>query len=249
ATSCSAGPAFEGGGIRHGMRATDGAVETVRIDPMTFEPTILTISNRPAIGICGSGIIDAVAELLKVGAITQNGRFRTDLDTWRIRQTEGATEYVLVEARFSGTGEDIVITEADIDNLVRAKAAIFAGIMTLLESVALDWADLEQIYVAGGFGKYLRIEEAQAIGLFPEVDVEKFTFVGNGSLLGARLVSFSKDMLKSAEQVALMMTNVELSDNQLFMDRYVAAMFLPHTDMTYFPGMDRVLAGLAAGGR
>lgn len=249
ATSCSAGPAFEGGGIRHGMRATDGAVETVRIDPLTLEPTILTISNRPAIGICGSGIIDAVAELLKVGAITQNGRFRTDLDTWRIRQTEGASEYVLVEARFSGTGEEIVITEADIDNLVRAKAAIFAGIMTLLESVALDWADLEQIYVAGGFGKYLRIEEAQAIGLFPEVDVEKFTFVGNGSLLGARLVSFSKDMLKSAEQVALMMTNVELSDNQLFMDRYVAAMFLPHTDMTYFPGMDRVLAELAAGGR
>lgn len=249
ATSCSAGPAFEGGGVRHGMRATDGAVETVRIDPQTLEPTILTISNRPAIGICGSGIIDAVAELLKVGAISQNGRFNTDLDTWRIRETDGANEYVLVEAEYSGLGEDIVINEADIDNLVRAKAAIFAGIMTLLESVALDWADLEQIYVAGGFGKYLRIEEAQAIGLFPEVDVDSFTFVGNGSLLGARLVSFSKDMLKSAEQVALMMTNVELSDNQLFMDRYMAAMFLPHTDMSYFPAMDQVLSGLAAGGR
>lgn len=249
ATSCSAGPAFEGGGIKHGMRATDGAIETVRVDPVTFDPVILTVSNEAPIGICGSGIIDAVAELLKAGVISQNGKFNLDLDTWRVRETEGANEYVLVEAEYSGTGEEIVITEADADNLIRAKGAIFAGIQTLLESVALDWGDLEQIYVAGGFGKYLRIEQAQAIGLFPEVDFEKFTFVGNGSLLGARLVSFSKDMLKAAEQVALMMTNVELSDNQLFMDRYMAAMFLPHTDMTHFPEMERVLAEAAGGKR
>jgi uncharacterized 2Fe-2S/4Fe-4S cluster protein (DUF4445 family) len=242
ATSCSAGPAFEGGGVKHGMRATTGAIETVRVDPLTFEPVILTISNQPPLGICGSGIIDAVAELLKTGVLSQNGKFHTELDTWRVRKTEGATEYVLVEAEYSGTGDEIVITEADVDNLVRAKGAIYAGIQTLLESVALDWADLEQIYVAGGFGKYLRIEQAEAIGLFPEVDFDKFTFVGNGSLLGARLVSFSKDMLKATDQVALMMTNVELSDNQLFMDRYMAAMFLPHTDMSYFPDMERRLA-------
>ncbi len=224
------------------MRATDGAVEAVEIDPVTLEPTLLTISNQPALGICGSGIIDAIAELLKVGALSQNGKFDTTLPTDRIRETEGANEYVLVDGAYSATGEDIVITEADVDNVVRAKAAMFAGIMTLLESVALDWADLEQIYVAGGFGKYLRIEQAQSIGVFPEVDVDKFVFVGNGSLLGARLVSFSKDMLKAAEQVARMMTNVELSDNHLFMDRYMAAMFLPHTDMSYFPSMEQVLS-------
>ncbi len=241
ATSCSAGPAFEGGGIKHGMRATDAAIETVRIDPVSYEPTLLTIGDVKPIGICGSGIIDAVAELLKAGVLSQNGKFDMSLPTPRLRETEGANEYVIVEAEFSGTGEDIVINEADIDNLVRAKAAIFAGIMTLLESVALDWADLEQIYVAGGFGKHLRIEQAQAIGLFPEVNMDSFTFVGNGSLLGARLVSFSKDMLKAAEQVARMMTNVDMSDNQVFMDRYVAAMFLPHTDMTYFPTMDAIL--------
>ncbi|GAB4248946.1 MAG: ASKHA domain-containing protein [Thermoleophilia bacterium] len=244
ATSCSAGPAFEGGGIQHGMRATDGAIETVRIDPETYEPTVLTISEAPPLGICGSGIIDAVAELLEAGLITQNGRFRTDLDTSRLRLTEGANEYVLVEGEYSGTGEDIVITEADIDNLVRAKAAIFAGVQTLLESVALGWSDIEQVYVAGGFGKYLRIEQAQAIGLFPEIGFEKFTFVGNGSLLGARLVSLSKDMLKSAEQIARTMTNVELSDNQTFMDHYMAAMFLPHTDMILFPQMQQVISGL-----
>ena len=249
ATSCSAGPAFEGGGVKHGMRATDGAIETVRVDPDTYEPIILTINNQPPLGICGSGIIDAVAELIKAGVISQNGEFNTHLDSWRVREADGANEYVLVEAQYSGTGDEIVITEADVDNLIRAKAAIFAGIATLLESVALGWDDLEQIYVAGGFGKYLRIEQAQSIGLFPEVDVDKFTFVGNGSLLGARLVSFSKDMLKAAEQVALMMTNIELSDNQTFMDHYMAAMFLPHTDMTLFPEMDAVIARLAEAGR
>ncbi len=249
ATSCSAGPAFEGGGIKHGMRATDGAVETVRIDPVTYEPTLLTISDAKPIGICGSGIIDAVAELLKAGVLSQNGRFDVSLPSDRVRTTDGSNEYVLVEARYSGTGDDIVITESDVDNLVRAKAAIFAGIMTLLESVALDWKDLEQIYVAGGFGKYLRIEQAQAIGVFPEVDLDIFTFVGNGSLLGARLVSFSKDMLKAAEQVARTMTNVDMSDNPMFMDRYVAAMFLPHTDMKYFPMMDALLSARVGGGR
>lgn len=248
ATSCSAGPAFEGGGITHGMRATDGAVETVRIDPFTYEPTLLTIGESKPIGICGSGIIDAVAELLKAGVLSQNGKFDVDLPSERVRETDASNEFVLVAAEYSGTGDDIVITEADIDNLVRAKAAIFAGIMTLLDSVALDWTDLEQIYVAGGFGKYLRIEQAQAIGLFPEVDLDTFTFVGNGSLLGARLVSFSKDMLKAAEQVARTMTNVDMSDNPLFMDRYVAAMFLPHTDMTYFPAMDALLNQRVRGG-
>ncbi|MHB0979290.1 MAG: ASKHA domain-containing protein [Thermoleophilia bacterium] len=248
ATSCSAGPAFEGGGITHGMRATEGAVETVRIDPFTYEPTLLTIGDSKPIGICGSGIIDAVAELLKAGVLSQNGKFDVGLPSERVRETDASNEFVLVAAEYSGTGADIVITEADIDNLVRAKAAIFAGIMTLLESVALDWTDLEQIYVAGGFGKYLRIEQAQAIGLFPEVDLDTFTFVGNGSLLGARLVSFSKDMLKAAEQVASTMTNVDMSDNPLFMDRYVAAMFLPHTDMTYFPAMDALLNQRVRGG-
>ncbi len=249
ATSCSAGPAFEGGGIKHGMRATDGAIETVEIDPVTFEPTILTVADLKPIGICGSGVIDAVAELLKAGVISQNGRFKTGLDTWRVRENDGANEYVLVEAELSGSGEEIVVTEADIDNLVRAKGAVFAGIKTLLESVGLDWSDLEQIYVAGGFGKHLRIEQAQSIGLFPEVDVDKFTFLGNGSLLGARLVSFSKDMIKAAEQVAMTMTIVELSDNQTFMDHYMAAMFLPHTDMVYFPEMERILAETAPGVR
>lgn len=244
AASCSAGPAFEGGGLKHGMRATPGAIEAVRIDPVTLEPSILTIGDLPPLGICGSGVIDAVAELLKVGAIGQNGRFNPWLDNKRIRSDRGMKEYVLVEAQYSGTGSDICITEADIDNVMRAKAAIFAGVQTLLESVMLDWGDLEQILIAGGFGRYLRLEQAIAIGLFPELPRERFAFVGNGSLLGAALGSFSIDMLKAAHNVALMMTNVELSDNQRFVDHYMAANFLPHTDMSLFPTMEGLLADI-----
>lgn len=251
AASCSAGPAFEGGGLRHGMRATAGAIEAVRLDPLTFEPSLMTVEDRPPMGICGSGIIDCVAEMLRTGLLLQNGRLNPDVSTPRLRRADGAAEFVLVEAALSGTGRDIVISETDIDNVVRAKAAIFAGVQTLLDSVALSWNDLEQIYIAGGFGRYLRLEQAIALGLFPELPRERFFFVGNGSLLGAALGSFSIDMLKAAHQVALMMTNVELSDNSHFVDQYMAANFLPHTDMTLFPEMERTLARLsqARGGR
>ena len=187
-----------------------------------------------------------MAELLKAGVIEQNGRFDPAVDSPRVRRTEGPTEYLLVEARYSGTGADIVITESDIDNVMRAKAAIFAGVQTLLDSVSLRWRDLEQIMIAGGFGRYLRVEQAMALGLFPELPQNRFTFVGNGSLLGAALGSFSIDMLKTAHNVALMMTNVELSDNPRFVNHYMAANFLPHTDMTLFPEMERTLAGIAA---
>lgn len=242
ATSCSAGPAFEGGGIKHGMRATRGAIEAVQIDPATGEPHILTIAGKKPLGICGSGIIDAVAELLEAGFLRQNGKFNEEAEGEFLRRDEdGLWEYVLARGEFTATEQDIVITEPDIDNLARAKGAIFAGITTLLNSVGLDLDAVEQVYVAGGFGKYLQVDRAAAIGLFPEMEPDKFTFVGNGSLLGARLVSFSKDMQVAAESVARTMTNIELSDNQFFMDEYMAALFFPHTNMKWFPRMQKIL--------
>jgi uncharacterized 2Fe-2S/4Fe-4S cluster protein (DUF4445 family) len=245
ATSCSAGPAFEGGGIKHGMRATRGAIEAVQVEPVSGEPHILTIGQRKPIGVCGSGIIDTVAELLEAGILGQNGKFNEKKEgDWLRRNEDGLWEYVLVRREYSGTGEDIVITEPDVDNLMRAKGAIFAGITTLLNSVGLDLEAVEQVIIAGGFGKYLQVDRAAAIGLFPELDPDRFTFVGNGSLLGARLVSFSKDMLQQAEDVARMMTNIELSDNQYFMDEYMAALFFPHTDMKWFPRMEKILGKL-----
>lgn len=241
--SCSAGPAFEGGGIKFGMRAGNGAIEQVKINPLTFEPMVLTVGRLKPVGICGSGLIDIVAELMIAGLIDRNGKFKRDLKTERLRKGDGAYEYVLCYAQDTQINRDIVVTEADLDNLIRTKAAVFAGCRTLIESAGLTFDDVEMFIIAGGFGHYIDIEKAQTIGLLPELPAEKFAFVGNGSLLGARLMSMSKDCFKESERIAKMMTNIELSDNNKFMEEYVAAMFLPHTDEKAFPGVIARLKG------
>jgi len=234
-TSCSAGPAFEGGGIKFGMRAGNGAIEQVKINPSTYEPMILTIARAKPAGICGSGLIDLVAELFEAGAIDQNGKFNRELPTARVREGESGWEYVLSFAAESRIGRDIVLTEVDLDNLIRAKAAIYAGCKTLLDSVGLRFEDLERVIIAGGFGHSIDLEKAQMIGLLPDVPVEKFIFVGNGSLLGARLLSFSRELLKQTERIAKTMTNIELANNPAFMDEFIAALFIPHTNESDFP--------------
>jgi uncharacterized 2Fe-2S/4Fe-4S cluster protein (DUF4445 family) len=148
---------------------------------------------------------------------------------------------VLVWAEDSATGRDIVITEVDIENLIRAKGALFAGCLTLLESVALSFDDVDRIIIAGAFGRYINIEKGKRIGLFPDIPVEKFHFLGNGSLLGSRLVCLSNGMLSEVERITKMMTNIELSDNQSFMDKYMGALFLPHTDARLFPDVSKYL--------
>ena len=233
--SCSAGPAFEGAGIKFGTRATRGAIEEVSINHRTYEPMILTIGRAKPIGICGSGLIDTVAELLETGMIDQNGKFRGDFPTDRVRKGPDGYEYVLARKEETLFREDIVLTEIDIENLIRTKASMYAGCKVLLASVGLSYKDVEQVIIAGGFGRHLDLEKAIFIGLLPEIDVERFIFVGNGSLLGARLLSFSKNLLKEAERIALMMTNLELSNHPTFMNEFIAAMFLPHTDLSAFP--------------
>jgi len=243
-TSCSAGPAFEGGGIRHGIVATSGAIEKVSINPLNFEPEIGTIGKVKPKGICGSGLIDIVAKLLETGLIGQNGKFNRDLSPGRIRQGADGYEYVLAWARETQIGKDIVITEVDIDNLMRAKGAMYAGFQTLSRSVGLTSSDFEQVIIAGAFGSSLDIEEAITIGLLPDLPVDRFIFIGNGSLLGARLTSFSTDLLDDARRVAKMMTNVELSENVDFTSNYMAALFLPHTNAREFPAVSARLAEL-----
>jgi uncharacterized 2Fe-2S/4Fe-4S cluster protein (DUF4445 family) len=240
--SCSAGPAFEGAGLKHGMRAMEGAIEGFHIDPVTLEPMILTIGMVKPRGICGSGAINIVAELLVAGVIDQNGKFNTDIATPRIRESGEGKEYVLVWKEDSQTGEDIVIAEADIDNLIRAKAAMFAGCSSLLEKVGLTFSELDQVIIAGGFGDYIDVEKAITIGLLPDIAPEKFLFVGNGSLLGAKLISLSNELLDDGERIARKMTNVELSEDHSFMDKYMAALFLPHTEARLFPSVSRILS-------
>ncbi|MGB9698340.1 MAG: ASKHA domain-containing protein [Thermodesulfobacteriota bacterium] len=233
--ACSAGPAFEGGGIKHGMRATLGAIEDFRLDPQTLEPMLMTIGMVKPRGICGSGLINIIAEFLLTGVINPKGKFNPDLPSRRIRLGPDGWEYVLAFKETTATGEDIVLTEVDIDNLIRAKAAMYAGYVTLLQSVGLSISDLEQVVIAGAFGSFIDVERAITIGLLPDLPLDRFLFIGNGSLLGARLVSFCNEMLDDAERIARMMTNIELSENPSFMENYVAALFLPHTDFKAFP--------------
>jgi len=233
--ACSAGPAFEGGGLRHGMRATFGAIEEIDIDPRTLDPRVWTIGKEKPKGICGSGIINIVAELLEACILQPNGKFDADVPTWRVREGSDGMEYVLARAEETQIGEDLAVTEVDIDNLMRAKAAMYAGYKTLVEGVGLSIDAIERVIIAGSFGSYINLEKAITIGLLPDLPLDRFRFIGNGSLLGARLISFSNELLDDGERISRMMTNFELSENPEFMDQYMAALFLPHTDAGQFP--------------
>ena len=243
--SCSAGPAFEGGGIKHGMIVTNGAIEEFSVSPSNLEPKIGTIGREKPKGICGSGLINTIAGLLTAGIISQNGKFDTGLPTRRIREGGDGYEYVLVWAPETQIGRDIVITEVDIDNFMRAKGAVYAGCQTLTKSVGMDSDDFEQVIIAGAFGSHIDIENSIAIGLLPDLPRDKFIFIGNGSLLGARLTSFSIDLLDDARKVANMMTNFELSENIDFMNNYIGSLFLPHTNTDEFPSVKKKLDRLS----
>jgi len=237
ATSCSAGPAFEGGGIKHGMLATTGAIEDFDIEPINLEPKLKTIGNGKPKGICGAGLISIVAGLFTSGAIDSKGKFKSNLKSKRIRKSAEGYEYVLCRASKTSTGSDIVINEVDIENLIRAKGAMYAGCQTLVKSVGFSCQDIEQVIVAGTFGSHINIEKAITIGLLPDLERSKFIFIGNGSLLGARLMAYSSELVAKGEEIASMMTNIELSDNADFMDNYIAALFLPHTSIDLFPSV------------
>jgi len=233
--ACSAGPAFEGGGLKFGMRAAKGAIEDFSIDPITLEPMIITIGNVRPKGICGSGLIIMVAVMFELGIINNLGKFDRDLDTRRIREDNGVYEYVLAWKDETQIDRDITLTEIDIENLIRAKGAIYSGCMTLLTEVGMGIEDIEKIILAGGFGSYVDLEKAMTIGLLPEMDPEKVVFIGNGSLMGAKMSSLTNRIRRDVVEVTKKMTNFELSDTPSYMDNYVAALFLPHTDMNKFP--------------
>lgn len=235
--ACSAGPAFEGGGIKHGMRASQGAIENFHIEPETLDPMIVTIGQTKPRGICGSGLISIVSELLEAGVIDPQGKFNRELNNPRIREGEDRWEYVLAWGQTSMTGEDIVITEVDLDNLMRAKGAMYAGYQTLLESVGLGFGDLDRIILAGNFGAYIDLERAICIGLLPDIERERYYYLGNASLLGCQISLLDHRRFRDRGEVRKLMTNIELSENPDFMNHYVAALFLPHTDMSLFPSV------------
>jgi uncharacterized 2Fe-2S/4Fe-4S cluster protein (DUF4445 family) len=234
-TAASAGPAFEGGGVKFGMRAIKGAIEDFSINPETYEPMIITVGNKKAKGICGSGLITLAAKLLETGVIDSRGRFNRTLDTPRIRQTDDIWEYVIVYKENTQIDRDIAITEPDLDNLIRAKGAMYSAGLTLLEEIGLTINDIERIILAGGFGSYVDLESAITIGLLPEIDPDKVTYLGNGSLLGCKINSLTNALRRDVAKVVNMMTNFELASTSSYMDHYMGALFMPHTNLDYFP--------------
>ncbi|MBN2097413.1 MAG: DUF4445 domain-containing protein [Candidatus Omnitrophica bacterium] len=234
--AASAGPAFEGSGVKCGMRATAGAIQRVAISP-GGETKVVTIGQAKPKGICGSGYIDCLAELFQKGIIDRNGKFSREKLDARIRMGEEGQEFVLVFKQDADCDYDIVITEADIENLKRSKGAIYAASSILLKKLNLGFSDIEQFYIAGGFGTYLDIDKAVTIGLLPDLQRKKFSFVGNSSLIGSREILLSSEAKKEAEAIAKKMTYLELSVEHAYMDEYVSALFFPHTDLSKFPSV------------
>ena len=234
--ACSAGPAFEGGDISCGMRATDGAIEACTIHKETMEPamTIVGDAGQKPVGICGSGIIDIIAELFRTGIINARGQFTRDGDRVR-RDHHGTGRYVLATEAESETGREVSINEVDIDNFIRAKGAIYSGIDTLLQSVDMTPDCIDTVVVAGGIGSGINMKNAVRIGMLPDVDLEKYRYIGNSSLTGAYAMVMSDEANAKCHEVAANMTYLELSTYPGYMDSFVAACFLPHTDASLFP--------------
>ena len=234
--ACSAGPAFEGGDISCGMRATDGAVEAVTIDRNTLEPTLSVVGRegQKPVGICGSGIIDVIAELYRTSAISAKGHFVRE-NRRILRDEHGMGRYVLAFSNESDTGREIAITEVDIECFIRAKGAIFSAIHIMLSSLDMDVSVLEHIYVAGGIGSGINMENAVRIGMFPDVDRALFEYIGNSSLAGAYALVLSNAAEEKVHELASNMTYLELSTEPRYMEEFVAACFLPHTNKELFP--------------
>jgi uncharacterized 2Fe-2S/4Fe-4S cluster protein (DUF4445 family) len=214
------------------MRAAQGAIahfEPAAGDSLAYE----TIGDAPPRGICGSGLVELLAELLRNGALDRSGHLRPGAPT--VRDGEVGPEALVAPASDTATGDDIVLTEADLVTLLRSKAAVYAGASVLTRRLGIDMSEIERIYVAGGFGTSLDVEKAILIGLLPDVPVERVTFIGNGSVTGARMALLSRAAWQRAAEVAEMMTYRDLSADGSFMDEYVGALFLPHTDSHRFP--------------
>jgi len=238
--SASAGPAFEGSGVKCGMRAAEGAIERVSITK-SREINYTTIGNSRPMGICGSGLIDLIAELFTVDLIDRSGRLNFSKDE-RIRERDGEIEFVLVPARQSATGEDIVLTQPDIDNLMRAKAAIFAAVNILVDSLNLEFKDIRRIYLAGGFGNYLNKKKALILGLIPDLSLERIQFVGNTSIMGAKMAVLSREALDMCYEISEKITYYDLITHPNYMDEFMSAKFLPHTDLDKFPHISAIQA-------
>ena len=236
--ACSAGPAFEGGDISCGMRATDGAIEACTIDKDTLEPTLTVVGGEAPAGICGSGIIDIIAELFRTSAINGKGKFIRE-NPRILHDEHGMGSYVIAWQKDTGGVKDVVINEVDIDNFIRAKGAIFSATQTMLQSLGFDASVIQRVYVAGGIGSGINMKNAVTIGMFPDIPLEHFHYIGNSSQAGAYAMLVSREAREKVFELGRSMTYLELSNEPGYMDEFVAACFLPHTDASLFPSVSQ----------
>ena len=232
--SCSAGPAFEGVDIEAGVHAVPGAIDRITYDPEQDRFVYQTIGDQPPIGLCGTGLLEVLAAMFRGGLVDRSGNL-VEGSSKRVRMGEHEREVVIVDAEESGTGQEIVLRESEIENLIRSKGAIYAGIYCLLDALSLTPDMIEKVYIAGAFGNRLRVEEAVTIGMLPDVPRDRIVFAGNTSLAGAYLAILCRQARDQLAEIASKMTYLELSVSQKFMDEFVAALFLPHTDLSRFP--------------
>lgn len=242
--ACSAGPAFEGAGVLCGMRATSGAIEEVWVNGDDFEPTFRVIGDTKPRGICGSGLISLLAEMFMTGLVDKGGHLNTATGNQRVREGEHGWEYVIAWGDQNEDGKDIVITDVDIDNLLRAKGAIYAGYKILANSVGVPLEMTEQMLIGGSFGKYINVEKGVEIGLLPDMPWERFQFLGNTSVRGAYFALLDKNTRRRISEIAARMTYIELSADNSFYEEFMSALFLPHTDLAAFPTVEKALQGL-----
>ena len=241
AASCASGPAFEGAHIKNGMRASTGAIESAWIDPESLKPDIKTIEDAPPVGICGSGIIDLLAEMLKAGIMDTSGRILPNTDNPRIRKNEGITEYVVAWSTESSSNSDIVITQMDVRELQKGKAAMFAGAKILMDRMGLTPTEVSKVYMAGAFGTYIDRESAIRIGMIPEFHLSTIEQVGNAAGTGARMALISRAARKEAQEIQDKVQYVELATDSLYQKAYVHALMFPHKDLSLFPETMRKL--------
>jgi uncharacterized 2Fe-2S/4Fe-4S cluster protein (DUF4445 family) len=239
--ACSAGPAFEGAGVVNGMRATTGAIEEVWINTNTYEPTYRVIGGGKPRGLCGSGLISLLSEMFLTGLVDKAGNVNLSTGSPRLREGAHGGEYVVARGHETENGLDIVLTRTDIDNLLRAKAAIFAGFTVLAEDVGIPLESVDKVLVGGSFGKYINVEKAVQIGLLPDMEWSRFEFLGNTAVRGAYQALLDWRRRERITEIAKRMTYVELSADNSFYEAFTSALFLPHTDMARFPSVAAAL--------
>jgi uncharacterized 2Fe-2S/4Fe-4S cluster protein (DUF4445 family) len=210
----------------------------VRITPDDFHVELTTIDGSTPLGLCGTGLIDTLAQMFHAGLVDRSGRFQINRggDGFRMSRDDDTPEFVL-HRRDQGGVRDVVFTQSDAENLIRTKGAIYAAVACLIESVGLSFSDLQRVYIAGAFGKRLNVANCVTIGLLPDVPVDRMTFIGNSSVAGAKLVMLHQDMYERVQRLRERITYEELMANTRYMDDFVSACFLPHTDLALFPSV------------